>query len=218
MGVRDRLLAGMAKQLGRPEGLRGRLVGRGLNKGNQAAVTAAVAATGAGPGQVVADLGFGGGLGLQLLLDRVGAEGHVHGVELSDTMLQSARRRHAAECEAGRMTLQPGTLGDLPLDDDSLDGLITTNTVYFVDDLAPAFAEIARVLRPTGRAVIGIGDPETMRAMPVVAHGFRVRPVDELLALLGRAGLTDVRDEILEEDDRGFHLLVARVGGSSAHP
>jgi len=208
----------MAKQLGRPEGLRGRIVGRGLNKGNRAAVTSAVAASGAGPGQVVADLGFGGGLGLQLLLDRVGADGHVHGVELSETMLKEARRRHAAECGAGRLTLQPGTLGDLPLDDGSIDGLITTNTVYFVEDLARAFAEIARVLRPSGRAVIGVGDPEKMQAMPVVAHGFRVRPVDELVALLGRAGFMDVRDEIVEGDDRGFHLLIASVGGSSAHP
>jgi SAM-dependent methyltransferase len=218
MGLRDWFRAGLARQLGRPEGLRGRVVGRGLNKGNRGAVTAAVAATGAGPGQVAADVGFGGGLGLQLLLERVGADGHVHGVELSNTMLRSAARRHRAERAAGRLTLHPGTLGDLPLDDDSLDGLITTNTVYFVDDLERAFAEIARVLRPTGRAVIGIGDPEKMQAMPVVGHGFRVRPVDEIIALLQRAGFTDVRDEVVAGDDRGFRLLVGRVGGSSAHP
>jgi arsenite methyltransferase len=208
----------MAKQLGRPEGLRGRLVGRGLNKGNRAAVTAAVAASGAGPGQVVADLGFGGGLGLQLLLDRVGADGHVHGVELSDTMLKEAGRRHAAECDAERLTLRPGTLGDLPLDDDSIDGLITTNTVYFVEDLQCAFSEIARVLKPTGRAVIGVADPEWMASMPVTAHGFRLRPLDELVTMLRQAGFTEVGDEPVGGDERPFHLLVARVGGSSAHP
>ncbi len=64
MAIKDRFTAGLARQLGRPEGLRGRLVGRGLNRGNRAVVTAAVAATGAGPGQVAADIGFGGGLGL----------------------------------------------------------------------------------------------------------------------------------------------------------
>ena len=218
MGLRGRLLAGLAKQLGRPEGLRGRVVGRGLNKGNRAAVTAAVEASGVGPGQVAADIGFGGGVGLQLLLDRVGPDGHVHGVELSDTMLRQARRRYAAECAAGRLTLQPGTLGDLPLEDASLDGLVTANTVYFVEDLERAFAEIARVLRPTGHAVIGVADPAWMAAMPVTAHGFRLRPVDELVALMRGAGLTDVRHELLARDGGTFHLLVGGVGGSSAHP
>lgn len=148
----------------------------------------------------------------------MGADGHVHGVELSNTMLTSAGRRHRAECAAGRLTLRPGTLGYLPLDDDSLDGLITTNTVYFVDDLERAFAEIARVLRPTGRAVIGVADHEWMASMPVTAHGFRLRPLDELVTLLRQAGFTEVRDEPVGGDERPFHLLVARVGGSSAHP
>jgi ubiquinone/menaquinone biosynthesis C-methylase UbiE len=200
----------MARQLGRPEGLRGRMVGRGLNKGNRTAVTAAVAATGVGPGQAAADIGFGGGIGLQLLLERVGADGHVDGVELSVTMLAAARRRYRTACSEGSMTLHAGTLGDLPLEDGSLDGLITTNTVYFVEDLPQAFGEIARVLRPTGIAVVGVGDPEWMRSMPVTAHGFRIRPVDALISLLHQAGLTDVRDERVGETGQVFHLLSAR--------
>jgi arsenite methyltransferase len=210
MGVRDRFRSGLARQLGRPEGLRGRLIGRGLNKGNRTAVTAAVSATSLGPGQAAADVGFGGGIGLQLLLERVGAGGHVDGVELSDTMLQQARRRYRASCANGSLALHAGTLGELPLEDGSLDGLITTNTVYFVENLEQAFGEIARVLRPGGRAVVGIGDPEMMAAMPVTAHGFRVRPLDELVALMRQAGFTDVRHERVDERDPAFHLLIAR--------
>jgi len=209
MGFRDRLLSGLARQLGRPEGLRGRLVGLGLNKGNRYAVTAAVAASDLQPGQAAADIGFGGGIGLQLLLERVGASGHVDGVELSDTMLEQARRRHREECSAGTLALHAGTLGDLPLADDSLDGLITANTVYFIEDLERAFGEIARVLRPGGRAVVGVGDPGMMAAMPVTAHGFRVRPLDELIELLRQAGLPDVRRERVGEGDQAFHLLIA---------
>jgi arsenite methyltransferase len=210
--------AGLARQLGRPEGWRGRIVGRGLNKGNSAAVTAAVAAAELVPGQVAADVGFGGGLGLQLLLEQVGPEGRVLGVELSDTMLKAARQRHRAECTAGRMELRAGTFDSLPIEDDSVDALISTNTVYFVEDLARAFAEIARVLSPAGRAVIGVAEPEWMAAMPVTAHGFRLRPIEELVTLLREAGLTDVRDQPLGDGERPFHLLVARVGGSSPHP
>jgi SAM-dependent methyltransferase len=189
-----------------------------LNKGNRVAVTAAVAASGVGAGQVAADIGFGGGLGLELLLDRVGDDGRVVGVELSDTMLEEAARRHGEEVSAGRLALHAGTLGDLPLGDGSLDGLITTNTVYFVEDLERAFGEIARVLKPTGRAVIGVADHEWLATQPVTAHGFRIRPVDELVSLLRQVGFTEVRDEPVMGDERPFHLLVARVGGSSAHP
>jgi trans-aconitate methyltransferase len=90
MQVRDRFLAGLARQLGHPDGWRGRLIGRGLNRGNRPVVAAAVEHTGVGAGDRAADLGFGGGIGLRLLLQRVGAVGHVDGVDVSETMLESA--------------------------------------------------------------------------------------------------------------------------------
>ena len=201
-------MVGLAKQLGRPEGIRGRMLGRGLNRGNRPAVTAAVKATELQAGQVGADVGFGGGLGLQLLLDAVGPAGHVHGVELSDTMLAAAQRRHRADVQAGRMTLAPGVLEELPLQDASVDGLVTVNTLYFVEDVAAVFRELARVLPPAGRAVIGIGDPAAMARMPMTQHGFRLRSPEELTAGLAEAGL-GVRHERLGHDGRSFHLLIS---------
>lgn len=181
MSIGDRLRAGLARQLGRPEGLRGRMVARGLNRGNRAVIAAAVEATGVRPGTVAADVGFGGGIGLQLLLDRVGPTGRVRGVELSDTMLDAARRRHRPELTDSRLTLAKGTLQELPLEDGTIDGLITVNTLYFVDDLPAAFEGIARVLSTDGRAVVGVADPEWMASQPVTEHVFRLRPVSELI-------------------------------------
>lgn len=215
MAIRDRLLAGLARQLSRPEGLPGRLVGRRLNKSNRSTLAAAVEATGLGAGQVAGDIGFGGGAGLQILLDRVGPTGHVHGVELSDTMLAAARRRYQTACAEGRATLRAGTLNDLPLDDGSLDGLITVNTIYFVADLEGAFREIARVLRPSGRAVIGLADPKAMASMPFTAYGFRIRPVDEVVEVLNRAGLPAIRHERFGNGDEAYHLLIASCARTS---
>jgi ubiquinone/menaquinone biosynthesis C-methylase UbiE len=209
MGVRDKLTAGAARQLRRPEGVRGRLTARGLNRANREVVLAAVDATGLGPGQSSADVGFGGGVGLRPLLDRVGPEGHVYGIDVSETMVSRARRAFRADVASGRLTLQAGDLTELPLADGSLDAVITVNTVYFVRDVERALAEIVRVLRPSGRVVIGVGDPAAMAAMAVTAHGFTLRPVDELAARMRAAGLSEPSDQRVGTAERAFHLLVA---------
>jgi arsenite methyltransferase len=209
MRLPDSLMRRLARQLGRPSGVVGRLaVARMLNRGNQATVTAAVDALELRRGEVAADIGFGGGLGLTLLLDRLGMAGRVHGVDLSPAMLRRAASRFRRERR--RLTLHLGSVTELPLDDASIDAAICVNTVYFVADLEKAFAELARVLKPAGRLVLGAGDPDMMAAMPITRHGFRVRPIEELTAGLAEAGLPVTEHRRVGSGDRAFHLLVAR--------
>jgi ubiquinone/menaquinone biosynthesis C-methylase UbiE len=211
MGIRDRLLAGAARQLGHPSGLRGRIIARGLNGTNRELVRAAVDASGVGLGQVAADVGFGGGVGLRALLAAVGDEGRVHGIDISTTMVDRARSAFATEARNGRLELSLGSLVDLPLADRSVDAVITCNTVSFLDDVTPAFDELARVLRPSGRLVVGISDPDEMAAIPVTAHGFRLRPVPELLGAMTSAGLREVRSESLRSGPATRHLLIGEI-------
>lgn len=124
-------------------------------------------------------------------------------------MLARAERRFRGEVAAGRLRLVEGSLTDLPFGDDALDGAITTNTVYFVPDLGGAFAELARVLRPTGRVVVGIGDPEAMAKLPMTPYGFTLRPVDDVIATLEQAGLKLAEHRKLGAHPGQFHLLVA---------
>jgi ubiquinone/menaquinone biosynthesis C-methylase UbiE len=84
-------------------------------------VAAAVRASAAAPGDVVADIGFGGGVGLSMLLDRVGAGGVVHGIEISREMLDRARARNIRHRAAGQLRLSEGSMTALPLPDDCLD-------------------------------------------------------------------------------------------------
>jgi SAM-dependent methyltransferase len=210
--LRDKLLASIAGQLGRPHGLLGRAVARALNRGNERAIAAAVEATGAGPGAAVADIGFGGGIGLRLLLDRVGDTGTVHGVEIAEDMLRRAKSRFSADMRSGRLLLHTGSMTALPLDDASLDALITLNTVYFIDDLGAAFAELARVIRPDGRVVVGIGDPDAMRRAPFTRYGFTLRPVADIAAALTDTGMT-VEHRAMAHKPIPGHLFVARHRG-----
>ncbi len=202
--------AWLARQLSHPRGVGGRLVGAALNRDNRDTVTAAVEALDLQAGEVALDIGFGGGVGLPVLLAAVGTAGRVHGVDISATMLARASRAHRRDCSAGRLHLHAGSITGLPLDDGSIDAAMTVNTIYFVADLDLAFAEAARVLRPDGRFVVGIGDPVAMRKIPVVRHGFRVRPVTEVMDALARAGLHVIAHRRFGDSAAAPHRLLAR--------
>jgi arsenite methyltransferase len=207
MSVRGRVEARIARQLGHPAGLAGRLLARGLNRGNRHAIEGAVEALSSEPGAVMADVGFGGGLGLRLLLDRPAAA-TVHGFEVSEVMIRRAQARFAEDLAAGRLYIHHASATALPLPACSLDGLITVNTIYFIDDLDQAFRELARILKSSGRAVIGIGDPDAMEKMSFTAHGFRLRSAADIETALNRAGLTLIEHRRVGEGRIPAHLLV----------
>ncbi|HEX4222454.1 MAG TPA: methyltransferase domain-containing protein [Pseudonocardiaceae bacterium] len=205
-GWRGALLARTAEQLGNPHGLLGRyVVAKRLNRGNKAPIARAIDALAVEPGQTVADIGFGGGIGLRMLLAKVGPTGTVHGIDRSPTMLAKARKDFHAD--AGRLRLHAGSITDLPLPDAALDGAICVNVLYFVADLAAAFGAAARVLRPGGRLVLGVVDRAWLAREPVTRHGFILREIDEYRAALTEAGLT-VREH--RQFEIG-HLLVAEA-------
>ncbi|WLP93213.1 methyltransferase domain-containing protein [Gordonia sp. NB41Y] len=206
MSLVDRALTALARQLGEPTGFAGRIVGRLLNRTNRSIVIAAVAATECGPAAHVADIGFGGGVGLEALLECDGTV--VHGVEMSETMLAEARHRFSSDIAHGRLHLQSGRMESLPLADSALDAIISTNTIYFVSDLATALRELARVLRPGGRLVLGVGDPDQMSTMPFTRTGFRLRPIDRLVSALRDAGFDPIDDRRVGDKPGAFHLLV----------
>jgi arsenite methyltransferase len=205
--LRERLLSTVAGQLGRPHGILSPFVARALNRGNEKAIAAAVDAAAPPLGAVAADVGFGGGVGLQLLLDKVGDDGVVHGIEIADDMLRRARSRFGGDVRSGRLRLSTGSLTALPLDEDSVDALITVNTVYFIAELDAACREFARVLRPGGRAVVGIGDPDVMARLPFTNHGFTTRPVGEIAAALQNSGL-QVEQRRIEDKPIPRYLLI----------
>lgn len=203
-----------AHQLATPAGIGGRIMGHVLNCANMRVVSAAVHALDPRDGSRVGDVGFGGGLGLRLLLDRVGAAGQVDGIEISATAVARADRRFRPELSAGRLRLRLGSITDLPLPDGALDSVMSVHTIYFVSDLDRAFGELARVTSRTGLVVVGLGDPEAMRRTRYARYGFRVRPVSEVIDRAHHAGLVIAEHARVGSAGSADHLLVARPGGS----
>lgn len=216
VSLRQNLITPLARtvagQLGRPHGALGGVVAGALDRGNGQAIATAVSAAQPPAGGVAADIGFGGGAGLRLLVDAVGVGGTVHGVEISEDMLARARRRFRRDIDSNRLILTSGSLTALPFDDAALDAAITVNTIYFVDDLDAVWTEFARTLRPGGRVAVSIGDPDVMRRLPVTPHGFRLRPVEDVVAAAQRAGLTT---DVLSRTDGRLprHTITAQRDG-----
>jgi SAM-dependent methyltransferase len=207
MAIRERVLVGLSRQLGRPTGFLGRIVGRALNRSNMSVILAAVDAVEPSNGCTVAEIGFGGGAGLALLLDRVGPTGVVHGIEISQTMLAGARRRFDKQVKKKSLHLYEAPMQALPLPDGCVDAVVSTNTIYFVDDLRACMSELARVLRPGGRLALDVGDPGAMAKMPFTKHGFTVRPISEVVDSLRLAGLTLPEDRRVGDGPEAFHVL-----------
>lgn len=105
-------------------------------------------------GERIVDIGSGPGLLMADLAAVVGPSGHVTGLEISDSMLAVARRRFAGLPTADRITLVKGDAAALPFPDESFDAATSTQVYEYVPDVGQALAELYRVLRPGGRALI----------------------------------------------------------------
>ena len=107
------------------------------------------------PGDTVLDLGSGGGIDVLLSARRVGPTGFAYGLDATVEMLELARR-NAVEAGATNVEFLHGSIEQIPLDDASVDVVISNCVIVLSGDKDATFAEIARVLRPGGR--VGISD------------------------------------------------------------
>ena len=102
------------------------------------------------PGHTVLDLGSGAGLDCLLAAKRVGPTGHVVGVDMTPEMVVKARE-NAARGGFDTIEFRQGAIEDLPVDDGSIDVVISNCVINLVHDKATAFRETFRVLKPGGR-------------------------------------------------------------------
>jgi arsenite methyltransferase len=106
-------------------------------------------------GEVVLDLGSGGGIDVLLSARRVGPRGKAYGLDMTDEMLALARR-NAAEAGASNVEFLKGEIEAIPLPDQSVDVVISNCVINLSTDKPAVIAETYRVLRAGGR--VGVSD------------------------------------------------------------
>jgi arsenite methyltransferase len=106
-------------------------------------------------GEVVLDLGSGGGIDVLLSARRVGPAGKAYGLDMTEEMLALARR-NAAEAGVGNVEFLKGEIERVPLPAATVDVVISNCVINLSTDKPAVFAEMSRVLTPGGR--IGIAD------------------------------------------------------------
>ncbi|HXQ22656.1 MAG TPA: arsenite methyltransferase [Candidatus Acidoferrales bacterium] len=162
------------------------------------------------PGETVLDLGSGAGFDAFLAARGVGPEGHVIGVDMTDEMLAKARA-NARQAGFSTVEFRKGYIEALPVEDASVDVVISNCVINLVPDKAAVYREVARVLRPGGRMVISdvvLNEPlpaavaSDVAALTGCIAGAALR--GEYLGTIAAAGLADI--EVLS--DRGFGAVV----------
>jgi arsenite methyltransferase len=164
------------------------------------------------PGEIVLDLGSGGGIDVLLSARRVGPTGKAYGLDMTDEMLALARQNQARAGIANAEFLK-GEIENIPLPDNSVDVVISNCVINLSEDKARVLEEVFRVLKPGGRLAVsdivvrGEIPPDIRRNVELWAGCIAGALHEaEYRALLAAAGF----EEIAIEPTRVYHAEEAR--------
>lgn len=156
------------------------------------------------PGEVVVDLGSGGGLDVFLAARKVGPRGRAIGIDMTPAMIERAR----ANAAAGGYTnveFHHATIDDLPLPDASADCVISNCVLNLAPDKPAVFREIFRILKPGGR--LAVSDIALKAGLPPAVANSLAAYVG---CIAGAIAIEDYRTELLKA---GFsHVEVVDSG------
>jgi arsenite methyltransferase len=162
----------------------------GLSCGNPAALAALK------PGEVVVDLGSGGGFDIFIAGRKVGATGRAIGVDMTPEMLGKARRNIAKYHEQSGLNNVEFRLGEiehLPIADNSVDVIISNCVVNLSPDKPQVWREIARVLKPGGR--VAVSDMALLQPLPAEV----LKMVEALVGCIAGAVLVSETEQMARD-------------------
>jgi arsenite methyltransferase len=173
------------------------------------------------PGEVVLDIGSGAGMDAFLAAKQVGVAGKVIGVDMTPAMLERARRA-ARNSGLSQVEFRQGQAEALPVEDASVDVIISNCVINLTEDKGLVFREAFRVLKPGGRLEVSdmVADnsfPPEVRANPGDWPGcvFGALPEKEYLDLVAQAGFHDIQTQRSHSYGEGLGVQVYSLAVSA---
>jgi ubiquinone/menaquinone biosynthesis C-methylase UbiE len=173
------------RMFGRPQGSLGRLGGIIMARMNQKVAAWAIDLLGVHPSDRVLEVGFGPGVGIELLA-KSGSSGRVVGVDCSKEMVEQATVRNARAIEAGQVNLRKGSVERLPFEDETFSSALAVNSMQAWPDAVAGLREIRRVMKPGGKIALAFtrhsGQPKSGLTDTLTAASFsgvRVAETDD---------------------------------------
>jgi len=171
------------RAFGRPTGVLGRLGGIIMARTNRRIAGRAIELLDVQPNDRVLEVGFGPGVGIQLLVSLL-TSGRVAGIDYSEEMVEQARVRNANAIETGRVELRRGSVESLPFENDAFDKALAINSMQVWPSAVAGLREIRRVMKPGGRVVLGFtrhsGQPKQGLTELLTAAGFAAAHVRDM--------------------------------------
>ncbi len=175
-------------------------------------------------GEIVVDLGSGGGLDVFLAAQRVGPTGKAIGIDMTEEMIQLAKR-NAMGLE--NVAFHLAEIEDMPFAEDSVDCVISNCVLVLVPDKLDAFKEIYRILKPGGR--LAISDMALKKTLPselaesvaaytgCVAGALQIEDYERLLGEAGFAAvqIIDTQSDlnVYNESEKAGEAAISCCGG-----
>lgn len=160
-------------------------------------------------GEVVLDLGSGAGLDMFVASKKVGNTGKVIGVDMTPAMIEKAKK-NAEELGITNVDFRFGDIEDMPVDDNSVDVVISNCVINLAPNKGKVFQEAYRVLKPGGRVMVS--DIVLSKPLPKEVS-------DEVITYTGCIGGAILDEEYLQHmRDAGFKdAKIASKAGQSMH-
>ena len=183
-----------------------------------------IAMAGLKPGEVVLDIGSGGGLDAFLAASRVGPTGRVIGVDMTPAMLERARAS-AERNQITNVTFRQGYAEELPVADGEVDVIISNCVINLTEDKGLVFREAFRVLKPGGR--LEVSDVVTSGPAPLELRentaGWAecvagALPEQEYLDLMAQAGFENITTRRSTSGGQALGISVYSVIASAQKP
>ena len=196
-----------ARQLSNPSDLIAWLAGWVWNRRNAALNDTVLGLLDLQPADRVLDIGFGGGYLLHRM-QAVASDGLLAGVDVSPAIVAYTKKRYAQEITSGSLDLRCAPVEDLPYPAEYFSKVCSVNSIFYWQDLARGLAEMLRVLRPGGKAVVCFTCRKSIEKRGFAKH-IRLYEPEKVTQMLATCGFCEIQASTFSDRHRRYVALAA---------